>query len=292
MNPMSLSMNAFWTRIEWIAAGSLIWFAQRISTRSATFLGHTIGSITWYIMISRRKVAHHNVASCTGSSQSSRIARASFDSVGRTILEALRLPDKPVHTRWIERDALDPFIRERRPALILGGHLGNWEVAAWSIAQRVDELHLIVAAPKNPYMSDFLDRHRRRWGVVPHLRVAPFRSVLKALAEGHFIGTAADQWPSGQAITIPFLNRPTRFGTSPFRLALKTSTPIVAISAIRSNGAFDIFTECVWDGIEPISIPDELIKRWATFMEQQIRQNPEQYLWMHNRWKEESHLSG
>ena len=94
--------------------------------------GRALGAIAWHTMPARRNTAKANVqrvakaARCGfDSADTRRIARASFDHFGRTLIEALRLPDHAPDVQWTEPDALDRIVGRRQSALILGGHLGN-----------------------------------------------------------------------------------------------------------------------------------------------------------------------
>ncbi|HOM58194.1 MAG TPA: hypothetical protein PLG27_10615, partial [Candidatus Latescibacteria bacterium] len=75
-----------------------------------------------------------------------------------------------------------------------------------------------------------------------------------------------------------------------FDYAIRTGMPVVAIWAIRTNQnsvtpEYAVTTELVWDGEEPVRSADDLVTRWVRMLERVIRCHPEQYLWMHERWK-------
>jgi KDO2-lipid IV(A) lauroyltransferase len=217
-----------------------------------------------------------------------------------TIVEALRLPESPPQVRWSEPDVLEPIIRTERPAIILGGHLGNWELAAWAIARRGGRLHLVVAPPHNPFVARFMDEHRRRCGVVPHDRDSSVRPLLAALRRSELVGTAADQFPGwtigvrarDSMVNVPFLRRETAFGTGMFRLALSARVPVVALNAVRcgelndgTEHQFEVVSELIWDGEPPLPTEVDMVGRWSAWLELEIRAHPEQYLWLHRRWK-------
>ena len=278
-------VRAFRNEIGWHAARLVIGWAQCASPDRADKLGELLGSAAWHLMPRRRRIACDN-AQCLDDANARLVARRSFAHFGRTLVEALRLPDHAPGVRWRTPDYLAPFIERRQAAVIVGGHVGNWEVAAWAIARRAGCLHLIVAPPSGRHLAAFLERHRRRWGVVPHARDGSIRPVMRALKDGGLVGTAADQWPGEYpSVEGKFFGSATRFGTGILRIALRARSPIIALAAVRTEAGFEIVTEPVWNGKDPVPSPEELVHRWVAILETQIRRCPEQYLWMHNRWK-------
>lgn len=298
----SRSTNGLRTRIEWLAARLFVRCVRSMSPRKAASAARVLGTVGWVLFRSRKQVAIENLRSVfpdRNSSDRTQIGRSSFQSFALTVVEAVRLPELPPAVTWTEPDAFEPFIREGRPAVILGGHLGNWEVAAWAIARRGGRLDLVVAAPHNPLVARFAEEHRRKWGVVPHDRERSLKPLFAALRRGRLVGTAADQWPGSvarplrdSAVTVPFLGRDTPFGTGMVRLALRTGVPVLAIGAIRGGKLggrfphrFEIQTELIWDGTPPAPDDEQIIRHWAAWLETAVRAHPEQYLWLHRRWK-------
>ena len=281
-----MHVSVFPHRIEWLAANVVIRRAQRVSDDRAESLGRALGSLAWHVMPRRRRIARTNVQRCLEDVDASAISRCSFDHFGRTLVEALRLPDDAPHVQWRKPDHLAPLIERQQAAVIVGAHLGNWEVAAWAIAGRAGCLHLIVAPPSNPYRAAFVHRHRQHWGIVPHERGGSVRPIVRALKDGYLVGTAADQWPGAYpSVEAEFLGLPTHLGTGIFSIALHARASVIALAAIRTEEGFEIVTEPVWSGDDPLLSPEQLVRRWVVMLEGQIRRYPEQYLWMHNRWK-------
>lgn len=281
-------------RAEWTMLRGLLGIVSH--ARSAR-LDALLGDAAWYSLRSRRTVAIENVANSLASRgmtrrEARRIAHASFRHFGRTLGEALRLSDVAPVVRWRRPDALTPVLSADSSALILSGHLGNWELAAWAIQQRAilhgKHLNLIVAPIRNPYASQYAVSMRRTWGVIPHDRDRSLAWALRTLERRELIGTAADQYPGidavrgGSVFTVPFLGRSTPFSATLFRLAERKETAIIGISAIRADdGGSDIFTERV-----PKGDAEEMCRHWVRWLESQILEYPTQYLWMHRRWKE------
>ena len=278
-------------RLEWTLLQPAIEYVRQREAVS----GVVLGEIAWRASGGRRRIAIENATlSCNGTAR--HVAHESFRHFGRTLVEAIRLPEWEPSVRWTEPDCLAPILDSGRPALILSGHLGNWEVAAWSIQQRLAglgrQLHLIVAPPSNPHAAEYTAGIRRRWGVQVHSRERALRGVIAAVRDGHIVGTAADQFPAtalrsrteNAVFRAPFLGRDTAFDTTLFRLAIRLGVDILALAAIRNDsGEFEIRTRLIeTDGADA----REVGRTWVGVLDGWVRTCPEQYLWMHRRWKE------
>jgi Kdo2-lipid IVA lauroyltransferase/acyltransferase len=264
------------------AARALIAYLRR----NHGFDGAALGDLAWHVLPGRRRIALENVRACLPDLDAERIARASFRSFGRVLAEAFRLPDNAPRTIWTGPDALSAIARDQRPAVVVSAHVGNWEVAGYAIVTRnPGRTHLIVAPPRERRLAALMAAHRRRIGVVPHPREGPVRPILRALREGAVVATAADQWPGDRASTVcPFLGRPPPFTLGPYRLAMAAHVPVVGIAAMRTDDGYRIETEPLWNCAEPVAAED-IARRYTMFVERLVRAHPDQYLWMHRRWK-------
>ena len=122
-----------------------------------------------------------------------------------------------------------------------------------------------------------------------HHRTDSLRPVVRALARGDLVGTAADQYPGHDAIgrgdvfRVPFFGRETPFNRTMFRLSERTGAPVISLAAIRTAAGFDIHTTRISSGSA-----EEMCRVWVGTLERHIREYLGQYLWMHRRWKNES----
>jgi KDO2-lipid IV(A) lauroyltransferase len=188
-----------------------------------------------------------------------------------------------------EQDELLDAIAAGRNGIVLAAHIGNWELAAAAIAAAGACLHLVVASPTNALVARLMYRLRLSWGVTPHPRERSLRPVVQALKNGAFVGTAVDQWVSRKHVNAPFFDRQTPFASGLFELATRMAVPVFAISAIRENDSasarFHISAQVIWDGSDTTESVEKLVCRWAGVLEDTVQKHPEQYLWMHDRWK-------
>ena len=276
-------------RVEWLAARGLIAASRAVPGGLVLCLARALGNLLWCILPGRRRIAVKNAARA---GLDTRRTRSSVRRFCTAVIEALRLPEKPPRIAWTDPDALGPLLRQGRPFLVLTGHLGNWEAAAWAVQQRTapgKPLHLIVAEPRNPLVGRFMNAHRTSWGVIPHGRDGSLRDVLRALQNGCPVGTAADQRPALGGVPVPFFGTRTAFPATLFNLAVRHDIPVVFIAAIRrKTDDFLVHTQMIWDGQTHPPAAETLLTRWVAVLENHIRRQPEQYVWMHDRWKNET----
>ncbi len=271
--------------LEWAAAAPFILLVRWLPGSAAACAGNVLGEILWRLLGRRRQVASSNVARA---SMPQAAARSSFRHFGRVVVECLRFEADAPDVHWREPDVIGDLLAQGGPFIVLSGHLGNWELASRAIGRRASPgrpLHVVVAGARNRFVERFLTRLRRRWGIIPCERNGGLRGVLRAIDAGCPVGTAADQWPGRGGAELNFLGRSTRFTDGMIRLAAKRRVPVVAVAAVRQRSHYVLHAELVYDGHGPEGAR-ELLERWVRVLEREVCEHPEQYLWMHRRWKE------
>jgi KDO2-lipid IV(A) lauroyltransferase len=174
-----------------------------------------------------------------------------------------------------------------RGALVISGHLGNWEMMAAAIAHFGHPFHVLVAQQKNRLVGDLIDDFRRAAGIQP-IRVGPsVKEMLWALRRGEFVGIVSDQNAGREGVFVEFFGRPTSTPRGPAVIALRTGVPILLGFAIREpRGGHRV----VFERLEPSFPTGEegiraITQAYTARLEAYIRQHPEQWLWTHRRWK-------
>jgi KDO2-lipid IV(A) lauroyltransferase len=178
----------------------------------------------------------------------------------------------------------------RRGLFFLTPHLGNWELAALAAAGRGMPMTVIARPLDNPRLDRRLTAFRERGGnvVVPKTEAA--REILRALRAGGAVGILLDQHARGaDAVAAPFFGRPAATSSAVARFVDRTEALVVPAAAIRIGPArYRLRFE------EPIDVrtipkedrtPERLTALLNATMEAQIRRAPEQWLWLHHRWK-------
>ncbi|MCS6991486.1 MAG: lysophospholipid acyltransferase family protein [Chitinophagales bacterium] len=251
--------------------------------------------IIYYIFQYRRSVVHDNLRRCfpeLSEQQRKHIAKKYYQHLADLVVEILkaltmRHDEVKRRCRFSHEAAtlFEQFSRQKRHCLVLMGHLGNWEWACLSMCMHFPyRLQPVYLPLRSAFFDGLLLRLRRRFGGEP---VSADRAVRVLLAEPEVLTCSvliADQSPQPQQATwINFLNRPTPFFASGFRLAARLRRPIIyAVVRQQSRGNYLIDAQLL---SEDSLNETELLQRFARCLEADVRRSPSQWLWSHRRWK-------
>ncbi len=176
--------------------------------------------------------------------------------------------------------------------LLVGAHLGNWEILNLYCMQRLDMAGL-YRAPRDPVINQWVRKARERFGgeLIPSGSQS-MRQLLKNLKSGGVAGIIADQQPRlGDGVMAPFFGEPALTMTLIGRLARRTNCHVLMASCYRClKTGFEIDITPMDDSIRSED-PIESAKALNSAIESAVRQHPDQYLWRYQRFPA-SHYSG
>jgi KDO2-lipid IV(A) lauroyltransferase len=222
------------------------------------------------------------------------IVRGMWDNLGRVMAEYAHL-DK-IH--WKDSEArltlsglenLPPKERHKNGVLLVSAHFANWETLPLA-ARDFGLLGAAIVRPtNNPYVNTWLEKLRSRNGMQELISKGGdgLRRIYGILRKGNYVCMLVDQRAS-EGITAPFFGRDALTTPAPATLALRLNTVIVPVSNERIGGAR--FHIRVYPVIEPPNTGDatrDLLAFTAkinAFVEDRVREHPEQWLWIHRRW--------
>jgi KDO2-lipid IV(A) lauroyltransferase len=267
-----------------------LWLAQ--------LTGRFIGSVGYLVARRRRGIAIDNLRHAFPDKtreEIKRIALGAFQSYAICISEFLwfpRLTPKRLRrlVRVINVDLAEEAHSRRKGVVFLSGHFGNWELSALAGGHFTGyPMTIIVQNQRNRLVNRVINRYRCIWGnsVVPMESSA--REVLKKLSEGQAVGILADQSAPMEGRYVDFFGRPAATHDGPAIFSLRTGAPIVIGFLVRqTNGRYELTYEEVPTGdLNDYSERNvaELTRRHVALLEKYVRQYPDQWLWMHRRWK-------
>ncbi|MEI6557908.1 MAG: lauroyl acyltransferase [Rhodospirillaceae bacterium] len=222
------------------------------------------------------------------------IVRGMWDNLGRTMAEHPHIDRLWDDTRVGRIEMVGgehlraQAARGRHPCLIVSGHIANWELFPSTGARHGLAMTLVYRRPNNP-LIDHLMTGRRRAGAgrfLPKGQEAA-RAMVKTLVDGGAIAMLIDQ-KLNDGLPVPFFGRPAMTAPSLAQLALKYRCPVLVARAERLGGARFRVTIT-----PPEYVPDTgnreadivaYMTRINARLESWIRERPEQWLWLHNRW--------
>lgn len=189
---------------------------------------------------------------------------------------------------WAERTA--PGGR----AIIVSGHFGNWELLVQAAGLMGTPIHVVHRPLRNPRADDLLNQVRSRAGTNVIYKHAAAREILRLLRGGALVAIPIDQHaPGAQGVPVPFFGRPAATTLGPARLAQLTRVPLQVVVLVRrgTSVCHDIHLRPPIDPPRPGKDPRLLIETMTRVnreFEEVVRAHPEQWLWVHRRWREES----
>ena len=224
-----------------------------------------------------------------------KIAYKSYKSFCTTLIEILHMPamthdeiKKQVNCK--NSELIKNKYDEQKGVILLSAHFGNWEYVATSVAAQLNlPFSVVVKAQRNPYVTKWLNKMRVKWNnkIIP-LGIS-IRQTYETLKNKNIVAMVADQRGSEEAVKVRFFGRDVSVHTGPAVLALKTGAPILYGIPVRKT---DHFYETTMTEISTDDLPEtyedkikEVSQRHMSYLETYIRKYPEQWLWMHKRWK-------
>ncbi|MEM1140152.1 MAG: lysophospholipid acyltransferase family protein [Pseudomonadota bacterium] len=221
------------------------------------------------------------------------LAKDMWENFGRTIGEYPFLDDLEPYQdgdRVVVHNAeiIDKVREQNVGTIYFSGHIGNWEVTPNVVVRRGAVLTGIYRATNNPLINDWLIDYRKK--TFTHLApkgTASFPVLMKAVRNRGEIAILMDQ-KMRESIEVPFFGRPAKTPDLCAKLAIRFGCALVPIIARRTKGAFfevDVYEPITFEKTGDMEADVEaLTTEQNAFLEARIRENPAQWLWMHNRW--------
>ena len=218
------------------------------------------------------------------------ITKASYLNLADTSLESLigtSLSPKSLKNRVVF--ANPEIIPPDQHALLVGGHQGNWEWGGLAVSLWFSQQVVGVYKPmKQKRIDAFFKENRKKWG----LRLLSMRQTLKFLKEKNdptLLVLIADQSPGNGRTSIwtSFFNKPAAFNVGPEKIAREKNWPIYFYTVKRTaRGYYRVNFELLEKNPQNTS-KGEITMKFRDALERTIREQPEDWLWSHKRWKKE-----
>lgn len=209
------------------------------------------------------------------------------------------LPREKVAALWAMTDEQVRFfeeIREKKQAVIfVTGHVGLWELCGLGCTARGFPLVSIARPLDNDYINTLVDGVRERFGQKILAKKGALRAALRALKAGTPVGMLLDQNAGRQGVFVPLFGRAASTLPTAAQMALRSGAKIVCSSAWRDEAAGvhrlrlgKVIEPGKWRGPRDERYKEEVRRITAEYtgeIENAVREHPEQWLWLHRRWK-------
>ena len=219
-----------------------------------------------------------------------RIVAGVFDSVARLVVTFARFPKitKDTVGGWIHYEGLENFTRasaKGRGVLVATAHLGNWELSAFSHAYLCSPMHVVVRPIENAAVDALVEHRRALSGNLIIEKKNAAREILRALKKGDAVGILVDQNTTpDQGVFIDFFGAKACANSSFVKLAHHSGAAVVPGYAVWSESEHRYVLHFEPE-IEMTGDVQEDTQRVHARLEAAIRKHPEQWLWIHRRWK-------
>ena len=226
------------------------------------------------------------------------LVRANYLHFARVLIEIVLTPRKLHIRNWKEHVSIphDRLLVERllsgRPLLLVTGHFGNWELAGYILGLIGFPPYAVARPLDNPYLERFLRRFREHTGQRLLAKHGDFDVMQGVLAAGGVLATLGDQDAGQRGLFVDFFGRPASTHKAIALLALQYQVPLLVCGAARGAEPLRYRVE-----VEEAILPEEhgegpeavrtLTQRFTAALERLARRTPEQYFWLHGRWKHE-----
>ena len=219
-----------------------------------------------------------------------RITTGVFDSVARLVVAFARFPQitRGNVQEWIQYEGLENFERARgrgKGVLVATAHLGNWELSAFCHAYLAAPMHIVVRPIDNAKIDALVERRRALSGNYVIAKKDAARGILRALKAGDAAGILIDQNTTPeQGVFVDFFGVKACAGSAFVKLAHHSGAAVVPGYALWSEkaGRYVLHFE---PEVEMTGDVQADTQRVHARLEAAIRKHPDQWLWIHRRWK-------
>jgi KDO2-lipid IV(A) lauroyltransferase len=253
-------------------------------------LGNVLGLLVYYLYPKYRKRALSNLALATDlhltPNQIVNTAKKSLQNLAITALEYPRLSrEKNIH-RLATCQNPEPaasMIKAGQGVIFFCGHQTNWEILFLEGTKRMPGV--AIGRPiKNHHLYRWIMNLREKFGGTIIPPKSAYKESFRALKQGKFVGIVGDQGMPESGFTCPFLGREAWTSPLPALLSSRTGCPVIVATTRREFGKYNIhYSELIL----PTEDPHEQMRQILAVFESSIKQNPHEWLWIHNRWKQQ-----
>lgn len=264
-------------------------------------VARTLGFAAFYIVGRERRKVLRNLRFAYGELKSAReyriIACKVFQNMALTavdfiLFKRLNLDKIKRFTKFHGFENLEAGFKESgKGVIVLSAHIGNWELLAGSVIAHGYEGTVmakeIYYAPYNKIIVDL----RNRFNVKTVFRHNSPRELFRMLKRKAIAGLVPDQdLEDIDGVYVEYFGMPAYTPLGPAKIALTTKVPIIPAFAIRDGRRYDVIIEKpISASIKDGETKDQALKRitqeWNDVVEKYVKKYPDQWAWMHNRWK-------
>jgi KDO2-lipid IV(A) lauroyltransferase len=270
---------------------------RSISRGKSTAVARFFGDVGYDFLKVRRKLVTQNLMLTfpeKSLSEIDTIARQVYRNQAENVIEMLRLPmikttaDAALLLDIDASELLAKTIVQKKGGVLLSAHFGNWELFGLCAGLLVTPTTIVVKRLKNAAIDQQINTWRTMHGNRIVYKGQALREGMRTLKNGGILTVLGDQSDPGGSFYTEFLGRRTSVFLGPAYLALKVGVPLF-VGMCRRIGDGRYIVECEEIDMTGLGTAktdaEELARRYTKVLERYIYQYPEEWFWLHNRWK-------
>ncbi len=290
--PNSLYHPRYW--VSWLTV-VLIRIIAVLPVKILIKLGKPLGTLLYWLVVRRRKVVMSNLERCfpeKSTVEITKLALSHFQALGMMVMEMIIAWWKPIQSVPAKLDIkglahLEDALAENKGVLLLSAHFTSLEIGGALLQRETGHvIHGMYRPHENPVFEAVVKKKRQRGfeQMIPRDNV---KQMLRSLKQGVIVWYAPDQAYRGRnSIEVPFFNQPAATNPGTSRIAKLSGAPVIPYFPIRKSNGLDYELRLLppLDNF-PSDDPYEDTLKTNQLIESIAREHPEQYYWVHRRFK-------
>jgi KDO2-lipid IV(A) lauroyltransferase len=276
----------------------IIGIIRLIPPKVRRFFALLTARMSYHISLKHRLITLHNLTRSfpeKSTTEIKHLAKKSFESFFRLVADYFVIPGltkKNLH-QWVKIDGMEHYLnacKEDKGVLMFGGHLGNWEIGNAALAISIKPFIFVYRVFDSPLVEKGITRIRASCGNVSLSKERAMRPMIRLLKKGFSIYLLIDQnvdWREG--VFVDFFGRDACTTSGLALLASHTKAPVLpAFTRLLPDGTYLMEIGPKVDIVNTGNRDKDVLTNTQLFtkiIENYIRQYPEQWFWMHQRWK-------
>jgi len=281
--------------LEYLPLKVILFLAALLPLSAARRLGDAVAWLLGKVLKLRRDVVENNLKRAfpdKTDEERSVLADGCYRFYCRMALEwsqAEKMLDKE-QIEFKSPEIVDRQIERGKGLIFISGHLGYWELAGALLVRRFGPMHVYADVIHNPFVNQEVERRRSDLGVDTVTGKWALKKQARLLRQGETIGLVADQSKGVRQAEVPFFGYRVKNTRIPATLARITAAPVVPVVAVREK-KYTItvrFSEPLPASLTGVTREneEELLRQYNEWLEDEVKRFPEQYFWLHRRWKD------
>ena len=281
--------------MSYLLASSFFSILKRLDRGKALKTGKAIGSLFWNLGY-RKDVILKNLDIAFPEKDKDwklQIGKASLQNIGKVLAEFPKIPEYKKSGQLSQICQIvegKEYLKEKGAKILTSAHIGNWELGGACIASETEKLISLAYRMKNKKLNDLITSIRQEAGIKIIFHDQPLKDFIKAIRERKTISFLVDQNAlRHRGVFVDFFGFPASTVTFPAKLAVKFKLPIYFAYGVydRNSNKFNIFVKKI--DFSPTGNEEDdignLTALYTKEVEKAVIQYPEQYFWVHKRWK-------